>query len=560
MVPCEECGKFTSSYQGATPVKCKRCRAKGRTCAKCGREFAVKHVGKVFDDGSAYCSNCVRGGKEMQICPNCGLETKHLSRDVNAGFHEPVCSTCRHRKRPILPCDICGNERHFYGVLDGKNLCHSCYEERQPTMCAVCGKVHVASARTICKDCEYKDFVRKSVWRESAKLRQVWCRNLYAEFIDAQLEAYGGYDTNLRRPKQFPLFLIMDNSFKALADITAESLMILLRMNDQKNYRLLYGYLVQRGIIIEFTIDEREDAIAVANIEAAIKRIEGKWYHQLILGFRDELMKLNERYQERGWVGRKRRFSLTTCCDNLLAGIRFCEFTKGISRSTEFEQEHVYDYLKVKRGTRDTLAHFLRYMKLRRKTFERLKLPPKKRKDINVDNILPTKKCNELIHKWLNPPDSEVKISLILLLMLLYAQRPRHIALMQLDHIFEKDGVYSIVIGKKKKLVLHDAMGNLLKRYFDLRTTKAMDDESNKYLFPGEYSGTFLSVDSIMNYPNRYGVSCRKLYATAVYRAVSLGIRIPNDLVSALGVSIKTATGYVGLLNEQMYQDVEDAY
>jgi hypothetical protein len=561
-VPCQECGKPTSSYMGAAPVTCKGCRSKNRSCKGCGRTIPVKRIGKVFPDGSALCSRCVVQSAEPKKCPNCNNVTKHLIRDTKAGFNEPVCSSCRHRARLLITCGICGNKRHLSGEIDGKQVCFTCFQAHKPTVCPTCGKVRLSMSKSMCSDCEWKATVRKHAGELADSLSQPWCGKLFVAFTEDALETYGGYDTNLRFESNLPFFAAMDAAFTSVDNLVVDDVVRLFPVGEFSRYPLAYSFLVKRGLVVEYGVDDRLDALNLARQEKLLKSVTGKWYGSLMVEYHADLLKIHERYKERGWVGRRRRFTVKTVTLMLSLAIKFCEGTKTVRTSTQFENYHIEEYLTLASGNRELLSPFVRFLRTKRKTFARLKMPKKKEGNrINIDNIMSTERCNQLIRQWLNPPDSCVKQALICMLMLFYAQRPPRIVLMQTDHIFqEKDGDYAIVIGKKKTLQIHVAVGQVLTRYLEQREAAVANDRNNKYLFPGLIAGSHLSEISIRDYLRWYGVSSRELYATAMYRAVSKGVRLPSSLINAFSVSPKTAVAYLGLVDEQMDKDIENMF
>ena len=557
-VPCQDCGKPTSSYQGQTPVKCKTCRAKNRSCTGCGKVIPTNHVGKVFADGSALCDNCVRQTKPESTCPGCGNVTKHLARDRKSGFDEPVCSACRHKGKKEIVCAICNKRKYPRGTIDGKSVCHTCFEKHQPTMCPTCGKVSIPLSRTQCRDCELQEAVRKDTQKHAESLQQAWCRNLLMAFLEEHLKAYGGYDTGLRFENYMPFFRMLDITFKSVDDLTVEDVLRNLPDGNFNKYMIPYSFLLKRKLIVEIH-DDRRDGLNLSSQARMLEQVRSKWYGTLMQEYQDELVKVHERYKERGWVGRKRRFTLKSITGMLKTAMTFCELTTDIKTSTQFDNHHIEEFLAKKPGCRDMLSPFIRFLRLKRKTFARIKMPKKVRSYLNLDSIMDGDRCDALLRQWLHPTDGKVKESLICLLMLLYAQRVPKIVMMQLDHIFEeKTGVYTIVVGKKKTLRLHEAVSDLLRKYLSQRKTSALDDDQNPFLFPGFFKGSHISETSVRAYLQLYGVTGRELYSTALYRAVSMGVRIPSSLVSAFGVSVKTATAYTGILNEQMYKDTEN--
>ena len=560
-VPCQECRKMTSSYLGATPVTCKSCRSKSRFCVECGKHMVAQATGKVLPDGSALCPACVGKTREPGKCSNCGHVTKHLVRDAKAGFDEPVCSTCRHSVRPLIDCGICGKNKYLSGEIDGKLVCYSCFQEHQPTLCPSCGKVPLRAARSVCSDCEWRATVRQRAGELAGSLNQPWCRKLFLTFVEEHLETYGGYDTNLRFESYLPFFAALDSAFLSAENLMVDDVVHLFRVGDFKRYASPYSFLVKRGLVVESGVDDRSDALELASQSKMLQAVSGAWYGSLMVEFQAELVKINGRYKEHGWVGRRRRFAHTSITKFIRTAIKFCASARDVTVSTQFGNHHIQEYLVQTPGNREMLSPFVRFLRLNRKTFVRLKIPKKAQSFLNLDNIMATERCNGYLRQWLNPPDDNVKEALICLLMLLYAQRPSRIVLMQTDHIFEeKDGVYSIVVGKKKTLKLHEAVVIVLKRYLEQREATAKDDGGNKYLFPGRVRGSHLNQVSIKDYLRIYSVTSRELYATAMYRAVSMGVRLPSTLINGFGVSIKTAIAYLGFVDEQMYKDTKNLF
>lgn len=252
-VPCDTCGNLTSAFHGQQPVTCKACRSKGRTCIDCGVLIVNKgeqgrKIGLKLPDG-VVCSVCRDHYREKRPCAACGRPARYLSRDIKAGFTEPVCSSCRHQSRNYVHCSQCGSYRYEFGEIDGKKVCFSCYRLHNPTSCPGCGKAGIFPAREMCAECTWKAFVRTKVKETTAGFSHEWCKGLFGDFCEELITRYGGYDAKEKLPFYVPFFVDIDRAFPNQDDVTVAALFRLFKDGALRKYYVPYIFLESKGLI-----------------------------------------------------------------------------------------------------------------------------------------------------------------------------------------------------------------------------------------------------------------------------------------------------------------------
>jgi integrase len=224
----------------------------------------------------------------------------------------------------------------------------------------------------------------------------------------------------------------------------------------------------------------------------------------------------------------------------------------------QIEQIHLDRFLANKRGYRDSVRAFVRYLNKTQKLFKKLRIESIAR-NIPPNIFMDRTKYTVLLKGWLSPADDSVKEAIIGLLMLLYAQRAKQLVRLRLSDISHgHDGVYRVVFGRTE-IPLDRRIGALLDRYLAVRKALAVMEESweNNYLFTGRSAGDHLTEAAVSYYLKKHDVTAEQVFATSLLYAYLGGLRHPKVLVKAFGITDFTAIKYLNLISPRLRDEVE---
>jgi len=523
----------------------------------------LPRASKTLTEG-ALCGSCVTYYKDHKPCPACGQMSFRLSRNATKGFSEhPVCERCQ--RKGNITCGTCGKNRSPAGSReDGKLICKSCLDRGdKPFVCKTCGKEGKPHSKIMCHACYWRrraDFRFKD---SVALLTNEWARAAFRLFYDdliTRQDPHAVATTKLER--YFLFFAKLDASFENPNGITAAHLIASLGADGLRRHAVPYGFLAKEKIIPEVTHESLEDSSEHRRQELILYQAKDVWYGTLLTRFHRHLEKINERYAERGWKGKNRRFVARTVTAGLRAASVFLEFvnTEQHANSLQSIQQTDLDrFLAEHNGYRTAIRAFLRYLNREEKLFRKLSQPTVAR-GLPEDVFLSRDKYEELLRAWLNPSEDTLKESLICALMLLYAQQANQIVRMKLSDLAHgRDGLYRIIMGRTE-IALDRRVGEMLGRYLDQRRAlSTMEDaDNNEYLFTGRTYGGHLTEAAVSYYLKKHGVSSRQLFSTSLYNAYMGGLRHPKVLVNAFGISVETAIKYLNIIDPQLVQEINE--
>lgn len=556
-VPCSECGKATRTLGGKTPARCRSCRTQGRRCVRCGK--AVPRAGLMVPEG-AVCPSCVRYFQEPQACPLCGQQSLRLARDVAAGFTEPVCDRCRQKHFRI--CPACGKYRRPAGEdTQGRIVCKSCLQRATPFICPQCGQEGRAHSRTRCEACYWKDSLQDRVRQAEPLLTREWTRQAFRAFFEILQERIGARAAALRLSRYFCYFAKLDALFPSPEAITAEALIGAVGSEGLRRFAVPHGALIRLGLIPSWS----QDTLAHLQEESAqtqlLEATQGLWYGPLLLRFQGHLREVNQRYRQRGWAGKQQRFVARTITSALRAARRFLE---GVSSENPLpgiqgvQQAQLDQFLVAHPGYRDAIRAFVRFLNRKEKLFRKLRVESISR-HLPATIFLEHGRYTALLQAWLAPGDADLKSALIACLMLLYAQPAQRIVRLRLsDLAFRQNEGYRITFARTE-ILLDPRISTLVDRYLQQRHALATleDAQGTDWLFPGRRHGGHLHEASVTYYLQKYQVTSKQLFATAIYYAYLGGLRHPKVLVKAFGITDQTAVKYLDMLDPQLSAEVK---
>lgn len=556
-VPCESCGETTRTPGGKTPALCKKCRSAGRSCARCGKD--TPHAALILEDGRVACASCAKYFREPKACPVCGQYSIRLSRDFKAGFTEPVCPSCR--RKGYITCPCCGKHRRPEGVTsDGKVVCKDCLKmDGKPWVCPKCGKEGRRHSKTRCEDCYWRESVEDRLRDAMALINRDWVRESFSKFMVELADRIGAKTAALRLEKYFLFFAVLDASFDYPDAVTPDTLTKAFGTEGLRRHAVPYGFLTGAGVLPETSEEALEAASERRAQERIMARAEGTWYLSLLGDFRLFLRLVSERYERRGWKGKRRRFGERTITSALRSAERFlASMGSSVTSVQQIDQPMLDSFIMQSPGYRNGVRAFVRYLNRYKKLFRKIKVETVSR-NFPEGMFLDHKRHAELLGKWLNPDDGTLKESLICVLILLYAQKVKNVVRLKVsDLLHGRDGVYRVAFGKTE-ISLARSVCKLLDRWLVARRAlSAVDDErENEYLFPGRTRGGHLTEAAVTYYLNKHGVTAETLFATAIYQAYLNGLKHPKALSRAFGITDFTAIKYLDLINPRLRDEAE---
>ncbi len=559
LLPCESCGSRTRSRDGEGKPVCKSCAIKDRTCLRCGKP--LPRASMTVEEGSL-CWPCSVHYREPKPCPVCGQMSLRLARDIKRGFaDQPVCESCR--RKGNVTCASCGKNRHPAGTLEnGSVVCKSCLERGdKPFVCASCGKEGKPHSKTICHACYWRKRADKRFKDSVAMFSRDWTKEAFHKFygdLIVRQDVHKVATVSLER--YFLFFAKLDASFASPKEITAESMIAAFGAEGMRRHAVPYGYLIKEKIVPELAREALEESSERRRQMLMVSRAKNTWYGSLIERFHLHLEKINERYAERGWKGKRRRFVPRTVSADLRAASMFLASLsedQGVSSLQQVQQHHLDRFLSDHDGYRTSIRAFLRYLDRNEKLFRKISIPTVKR-NLPEDVFLSREKYQELLRIWLNPNNDTLKESIACALMLLYAQPANKVVRIRLSDLAHgRDQMYRVAMGRTE-IALDRRLGDLLDRYLARRRELATmeDDEHNEYLFPGRSYGSHLTEAALTYHLKKHGVTASQLFSTAIYNAYMGGLRHPKVLVKAFGITDETAIKYLNLIDPHLVQAV----
>ena len=556
-VACDSCGKTVRTPAGVEPATCKKCKTIGRTCVRCSKN--VPKAGLVVE-GGVVCPSCVRYFKEPQQCPVCGQLSLHLARDFKNGFTEPVCQQCR--RKGHITCPSCGKNRRPAGTTtDGRVVCKTCLaRDGKPFVCPKCGKEGKRHSSTRCDACYWLDSVERKLRDAISLLEHEWVRDAFSGFILALSHRIDSRTAAIRLERHFLFFARLDALFDKPMAATARGMISAFGLNGLRRHAAAYGFLVKAKIIPKQSADEIKNEASIEEQAKLLRACEGIWYHNLLTNFLEHMNRVGQRYADRGWIGNKQRFSPRTVLMGLRSAAKFLDSLdpETVWSVQQIEQIHLDRFLASQKGYRDSVRSFVRYLNKTQKLFRKLKIETVTR-NIPPHIFLDRKKYTELLKGWLSPPDDAVKESIIGLLMLLYAQRAKHLVRLRLSDISHgNDGVYRVIFGRTE-IPLDHRLGALLDRYLSTRKALAVMEDSweNNFLFTGRFQGEHLTEAAVSYYLKKHNVTAEQMFATSILYAYLGGLRHPKVLVKAFGITALTAIKYLNLISPRLRDEIE---
>lgn len=552
---CTGCGGRIRTPDGVSGGLCRSCRARGRSCLRCGK--LVPRANLTMPEGATIaCASCARYFKPPRPCAVCGSLSVRLARDLKKGFTEPTCERCRNRDN--ITCPGCGKHRRPAGTDPaGRIVCRLCLE-MGTFICPRCGREGRRHSAARCEACYWADRVEGRIAQMAARLATPRYRQAFDAYAHDLSARVGAQRAALRLKRDFVFFERMDAALPDPRRIDEAALIALFGTMGVRRMQMQIDYSIRAGLIPPMTQESMAVARRRAMIDAMIVRSRGKWFHGVLVRFRDHNEAVARRWERRGWTGERRRPHPSSLSERLRAAEAFLRSIAdpGVAVIGVIGSDALDRFLAEHPGQRASVTPFIRYLNRHEATFAKFRVP-KMSKHLARDAILPADFVSNVVAQCLDPA-VPAKEALIVLLMLLYAQRPFRIARFQLTDLRRgRDGIHRLAIRGGNEMALDEEVGRVAARYLAERRPLAPADDGadNPWLFPGRTAGGHLTDYAIREYARKRGFKAQQAFSTALFNACESGIRHPKVLTRAFGISTVCAMKYMTIVDPRLREE-----
>ena len=349
-----------------------------------------------------------------------------LNKSKALGFAGPVCYTCRTGHYTI--CGLCGQKKKSAGFLDnGSPVCERCKKLGvQEFICPKCSKSEKVYNETSCRDCFYKEVSKRLENEALATLTKPWIKNWYSGFMEEFRRRAPGLEAILRHEFYAGFFKQLECAVDRADEIDLARLFEIFGGMALRRYLIPFNYLRDARLIPGFT---DEDLVAVREAEQQKKVIEktrDTWRFPVLVKFQSYLYGIQNRIKAREKDGSPRGLVSATITTRIVAAEAFLSSCGATHSVQGIQQKHLDLFIGYHSGYRRPIRHFIGFLNNKCSLFNKLEMEAQ-RERINLENLLSPVKQKEVFDACIDPPDSELKSSIIVLFMSLYAQSSQKI-------------------------------------------------------------------------------------------------------------------------------------
>lgn len=344
---CSKCnGAMRAHYHSLEDPICRRCERSTRTCFRCGKftPRAGKLIGK-----SAVCKACSPYFREQQPCPQCGRLSSTLSRPLSLGILEAICAKCRNRLTHAT-CVICTKYRRVERRDDsGRPFCAPCNQNPKLThTCPKCAIRLPGGGSSMCPACTLTNAVERDAALINAQLEFGWIRNLWQDFVSANLSKQLESPRMRRQIERSAMFfLALDRSFPRSEDVNSTSMLELLGSKFLRSHLLASRFTIEQLALRDLG-PKRGLLVEQQRLENILVRSSKMRYAALLKGYSDHLGATVASRTKRLYLRAAEAF----CSDN------------RASSETSWTNAQLLGYLKANPGMGASLARFVSYCRL----------------------------------------------------------------------------------------------------------------------------------------------------------------------------------------------------
>lgn len=504
---------------------------------------------KVIDE-EHICPKCynklLRSKKICHICGNEAIVSKLID-------NRPVCPSCYSEYfQPKRICDLCGQEDIICLILNGKNICHSCYHKTKG-ICENCGgtaKGHYAF-RGMCKDCWYTQKLQAFIVSSKNLFTNNYIYDLFCRYAEIVIKHRKPISAYLNITNFTDLFLFIDKDNINCDDISFE---YIYKLADNFHYMTIQQF---QNFLIRENILNPIDPLSVFD------KVRFKYINKLTGSFSDSLLKYTnylisicKKYKTRGW---ENRLSIVTCMNYSYTTFRFLSFiSEKLESIHELTNHQIDDFLAKTLYTYGHLRQFVKWLNNNVSLFSKLKLPHSHENGFNIDTYNEDEMI--LIFESLFMDQTLYKDQMVCLLLILYAVRPSEISKLTLND-FVYTSTDSRLYVRNKWIILNPIIGSIINNYIQTERSNLYSFGSKiDWIIPGKIYDKPISTDCIYTILEKYNISSRKAFRTAIMNQYMDNIYSPSLLVHGLGINFKTAISYFDKFTIDNCKEIIDRY
>lgn len=552
-VACDGCGKSIRSFNGEEPALCKSCKVKGRVCGGCGN--ALAQASSKREDGTALCWPCTRNERDPVTCPMCNKPSKALSRMPGEGIEEAICEHCRNQKTHFT-CPACNKYRKPAGLdASGQIVCAKCRSEG-PFVCPTCKKPGVRHSAKKCQSCYWSEHASKAIERDAAMLPRIWTRTAYKQFGQALVGLYGPQKASHRVSKYLSFFIALDSRYPEVNNVSVQDLIAGFGKDGLRRNTTAVSFLIKAGFLPRATDWELDHHSENQEQERLLERNADKWFHPLLVRFRQHSLEMQQVSLDRGRKG-PNAHTIKTWLFGATKLLEYCS-DQGIDNIGGIDSLLLEQFVVSSPGYQAVLPRFVNYANKHEKVFRKIYVPKNQVSVKNEQLMLTDARSAALIRRFLDPA-TDPKEALLGILMLLYAQIATRVVKLKLSQISETQSGGVAIKFARMPITLEADIAVVLKRY--LETRKALSpmesSEQNEYLFPGRRIGSHLTAASVAYYIERWETTSEQLLSTCLFTIFQSGVRHPNVPHHAFGVSKAVCARYLSRLDSRMTDAID---
>lgn len=248
---CPRCGKVARLPVVSPEAVCASCEQLA-PCARCGREG--RPLGMMTPYGPV-CNSCAPFFRKAEPCAMCGELSSRLSRYPAAGIEIPICPKCA---APYLKgsCQACGRNRKLYDAPDGRRLCRRCLEKGE-ILCGTCGRSMPAGLGTKCRECSFREALKRRVHFNKAAFLTERMASLYDEFATWLDEESGAHKAFLSIGRFLAFFMEMEKNWACVPSY--EKLLARFGAEGLRRVNLPMRWLeLRHGLVVDATAREAD--------------------------------------------------------------------------------------------------------------------------------------------------------------------------------------------------------------------------------------------------------------------------------------------------------------
>lgn len=481
---CTQCGRNMDKAARVfmDMAFCGTCYAREFLRRPCSRCLAPAMLHKSQDTG--LCRSCI---KLTRVCQRCEKPVRRAALIVNDA---PVCASCRRHFEPYPKS---------YKPADHQT-CSVCRKYRKPVNKSgppLCAKCAASDRREEVEEIEqayWMDYLLGAQESLRMRLTQDWCRTLFDGFVEHQVESVSVKPLALRIERYLPMFQSLEQRFKSLAEIHANSLLENYTPEELRRAEAVVSFLYQSGVGVP-TRDKLEDTAERRRIRAIIGSVRDPNHAQIL----EEFLRL------RAGPSSGDAPSVKTLRVSLRAACGLLEITEAGFPA----QRDVARYLRGRPGQRAALASFIGF--LRGRGVE-VSLPAKPKKPRPKKNTASSGVSLESCLAMLKSSDEygQLRAAAVGAVVGLLGLPLSDVVRYPRTQITGDEQALKLTIDGEV-VTLDPRLAVNLMRYIAMRDRKIGNKEG--FLFPGRASHQHVSEAAVTYHFKEWGVSARELGA-----------------------------------------------